>query len=91
MCCSNICLQNIWALSLHYYLYYIANRSKDVVQLQYIMFQYSPSYFNYKDVILINVYPQKESVYQMSIYFKKFVPISKHQDQWFRHVSILNK
>eukprot|EP00102_Acyrthosiphon_pisum_P026115 XP_016663325.1 PREDICTED: uncharacterized protein LOC100575385 [Acyrthosiphon pisum] len=46
---------------------------------------YSPSYFNYKDVILINVYPQKEAVYQMSIYFKKFVPISKHQDQWFRH------
>ncbi|XP_026820069.1 uncharacterized protein LOC113558742 [Rhopalosiphum maidis] len=47
--------------------------------------KYSPSYFNYKDVILINVYPQKESVYQMSIYFKKFVPISKKHDQWFRH------
>ncbi|XP_060847850.1 uncharacterized protein LOC132927356 [Rhopalosiphum padi] len=47
--------------------------------------KYSPSYFNYKDVILINVYPQKESVYQMSIYFKKFVPISKQHDQWFRH------
>jgi len=54
------------------------------------MFQYSPSYFNYKDVILINVYPQKETVYQMSIYFEKFVPISKKHDQWFRHVSILN-
>ncbi|XP_025191028.1 uncharacterized protein LOC112591428 [Melanaphis sacchari] len=47
--------------------------------------KYSPSYFNYKDVILINVHPQKETVYQMSIYFKKFVPIAKEHDQWFRH------
>jgi len=60
------------------------------VQFLYILLQYSPSYFNYKDVILINVFPQKEAVYQMSIYFKKFVPISKNQDQWFRHVSILS-
>lgn len=57
---------------------------------KHVHFQYSPEYFNYKDVILINVYPQKETVYQMSINFEKFIPISNHPEQWYSHVSINN-
>ncbi|VVC42304.1 Ionotropic glutamate receptor, L-glutamate and glycine-binding domain,Ionotropic glutamate receptor [Cinara cedri] len=48
-------------------------------------FLYSPNDFNFKDVILISVHPQKETVYQMSIYHEKFVVLSKQQDQWFGH------